>query len=262
MNYWVKRALANQNNAERLAATYKKRQAAYFNQAHKIIELRLESLLGDLEAGYTPTRTELWQMVKWSKLKEQIEKSTNAVGRLQTEDIDEIANRIYQDTVGLTLREFRKDGKFGVRSEEQTQQILNATWNDVKYSEKVWGGNSVANRIGSNSNVLAGRIEKDLQDLICLGKSPNKIKEALATDFRVAYHNADRLIRTEANHIYNQAAKDSYKAAGVEQIEFYPEDDCCEECAELKGIYDTDSVPLLPVHPNCRCCYIPVVELK
>jgi SPP1 gp7 family putative phage head morphogenesis protein len=109
---------------------------------------------------------------------------------------------------------------------------------------------------------LNDRLTKDLQDMICLGKSPNQIKERLAADFNTAYHNADRLIRTEANHIYNSAAKDGYKAAGVEQVEFYPEVDCCEECESYKGTYDINNVPLLPIHPNCRCCYIPVVSLE
>lgn len=262
MKYWQKRILQNQNKAEKLASTYASRQAKYFTDAHKIIELRLESLLSDIEAGYTPTRTELWQMVKWTQLREQIERETGVIGRLQTNDIDEIANKVYTETVGLTLREFSEDSKFGVRSEEQTRQILNATWNDVKYSERVWGGNSVSNRIGKNSKVLSQRIEKDLQDLICLGKSPSKIKAQLADDFKVAYHNADRLIRTETNHIYNQAAKDSYKSAGVEKVYVITEPDCCDACAEMDGVeYYIDNAPLLPIHPNCRCCIAPVVSL-
>lgn len=262
MNYWQKRALANQTKTEKLASSYVRRQDAYFKQAHKIVELRLESLLSDIEAGYTPTRTELWQMVKWSRLKQDIEQQTHIIGRLQTNDIDEIANRVYEETVGLTLREFRQDGKYNVRSPQQTSQILNAAFEDVKYSQRVWGGNSVANRISANSQQLNLRISKDLEDMICLGKSPNKIKEALANDFKVAYHEADRLIRTEASHIYNQAAKDSYKAAGVEKVEIITEPDCCEDCAAYGDKeYTIDTIPLLPIHPNCRCCISPIVSL-
>lgn len=260
MNYWMKRALDNQAKAERLSSTYIKRSQQYFIEAHKAIEAKLDSLLVSIDAGYVPTRTELWQMVKWTNLKQEIEKQTGAVGRLQIKDIDEIANRVYEETVGLTLREFRGDGKYSLYSPEQTKQILNAAFEDVPYSQKVWGGNSVGARINTNSQVLNQRLGKDLEDMICLGKSPNKIKAQLARDFDTAYYNADRLIRTEASHIYNTAAKEGYKAAGVERVEMLAEDDCCEECAALAGEYNINSAPLLPIHPNCRCCYIPVVS--
>ena len=262
MDYWRQRAINNQNKAERLSGSYIQRQAAYYKKAHKRIEQRLDSLLADMGAGVIPSRTELWRMVKYTNLKQEIEKQTKIIGRLQMEDIDEIANRVYEETVGLSLRDFRGDGKFNTTSAEQTKQILNAAFEDVSYSQKVWGGTTVGARITNNSEVLAQRINKDLVDMICLGKNPDSIKQALSIDFETAYHNADRLIRTEANHIYNAAAKDSYKAAGIQRVEFFPEPDCCEDCAEYKGIYDIDNVPLLPIHPNCRCCYIPIVELN
>lgn len=260
MSYWSKRALENQANAEKLSASYIKRSQNYYNTAYAAVETKLDGLLAAMDIGYTPTRTELWNMVKWTNLKQEIEKQTGIIGRLQMEDIDEIANRIYEDTVGLTLREFRGDGKYSLFSQEQTKQILNAKFKDVPYSQKVWGGSTVGGRIGTNSSVLNSRLQKDLEDMICLGKSPTKIKERLANDFGTAYHNADRLIRTEANHIYNEAAKEGYKAAGVQNIEMLVEDDACEDCQALSGEYSIDNVPLLPIHPNCRCCYVPVVS--
>ena len=261
MSYWVKRILDNQAKAEKLANSYIKRSQAYYIKAHNAIEAKLDGLLVAIYNGYTPTRTELWQMVKWTNLKQEIEKQTGIIGRLQMEDIDEAAYKVFEDTVGLTLGEFRGDGKYNLYSPQQTQQILNAAFEDVPYSQKVWGGSSVGARISNNSQVLNNRLAKDLEDMICLGKSPNKIKAQLARDFKTAYSNADRLIRTEASHIYNTAAKDSYKAAGVERVQMLIEDDACEECQALAGEYDIDSIPILPVHPNCRCCYIPIVNL-
>lgn len=260
MSYWQKRALDNQAKAERLAHNYAQRSRNYYQKAHAAIEARIDSLIAAMDAGYVPTRTELWNMVKWTNLKEEIEKQTGIIGRLQIEDIDEVANRVYEETVGLTLREFQSN-RYNLYNAQQTQQVLNAAFEDVKYSEKIWAGSSVGSRIHSNCQVLNLRLMKDMEDMVCLGKSPTKIKEALAADFKTAYSNADRLVRTEANHIYNTAAKEGYKAAGVERVEMLVEDDACDECAALAGEYDIDRVPILPVHPNCRCCYIPVVTL-
>lgn len=78
-------------------------------------------MLGDIEAGYIPTRSELWRMVKWTALKQEIEQQTNTIGRLQINDIDAAANRVYEETVGLTLREFRGDGKYNLTSAAQAR---------------------------------------------------------------------------------------------------------------------------------------------
>jgi hypothetical protein len=35
----------------------------------------------------------------------------------------------------------------------------------------------------------------------------------------------------------------------------------CEDCLALDGkTFDIDKAPTLPIHPNCRCCYVPVVK--
>ena len=78
-------------------------------------------------------------------------------------------------------------------------------------------------------------------------------------DLNVSYNTANRLIRTEASYTFNSANKERYQEMGAKQIEIFIEDDACEECQNLKGVYDFDVVPIVPIHPNCRCCYLPVV---
>jgi SPP1 gp7 family putative phage head morphogenesis protein len=47
----------------------------------------------------------------------------------------------------------------------------------------------------------------------------------------------------------------------VEWLSATEDDRVCDECEALNGqIFDIDSVPEIPVHPNCRCCTAPVVE--
>ena len=39
------------------------------------------------------------------------------------------------------------------------------------------------------------------------------------------------------------------------------EDNTCEICGELDGKYfNLNNAPKIPIHPNCRCCHIPVVD--
>ena len=62
---------------------------------------------------------------------------------------------------------------------------------------------------------MGKRVKQDITDMLISGKSPGAIKKALQGDLNMNYYAADRLVRTEANHYYNDAAMKSYKAAGV-----------------------------------------------
>lgn len=78
---------------------------------------------------------------------------------------------------------------------------------------------------------------------------------------------ADRIVRTELTRIQNAAAADTYKAAGIEKYEYSAVDDdrTSEECAALDGkIFRLDEAVVgenfPPIHPNCRCTIIPIVD--
>ena len=79
---------------------------------------------------------------------------------------------------------------------------------------------------------------------------------------------AELMARTLTIWSYNEGAQESYKDAGVTENEWLvTEDDAlCDECAELDG----EKRPLgedfgtgvthPPLHPNCRCALLPVLE--
>ncbi len=71
---------------------------------------------------------------------------------------------------------------------------------------------------------------------------------------------AEMISRTEAIAASNEGALHRYESEGVSKSEFYPSPDACEECLPLAGEYITkDSHGVIPVHPNCRCVWLPVV---
>lgn len=102
-----------------------------------------------------------------------------------------------------------------------------------------------------------------MAECIVTGKSPDKAKKILMEKFDVSYHNADRLIRTEMAHVYNQSTLDKYRQAGITEVQVIETDDArtCEECRKLnKKIFPINEVPLLPLHPNCRGVYLAVIK--
>ena len=70
---------------------------------------------------------------------------------------------------------------------------------------------------------------------------------------------ADIIAITETNRAYNAEAIDQYQQAGVTEFEWLAYDGACEECLDQEGTHSlADEYP--PLHPNCRCAVVPVVE--
>ena len=79
----------------------------------------------------------------------------------------------------------------------------------------------------------------------------------------MSYHRANTLVRTEVAHIQTEAAKQRYKDYGVEYVEVLvdPDERTCPLCKKLIGKrWRVNETPPLPVHPNERCCLVPVVN--
>lgn len=71
---------------------------------------------------------------------------------------------------------------------------------------------------------------------------------------------AEMISRTEVIAASNEGALHRYELEGIGKSEFYPSPDACDKCLALIGEYITkDSHGMIPVHPNCRCTFLPVV---
>lgn len=83
----------------------------------------------------------------------------------------------------------------------------------------------------------------------------------------IGLQRARTLARTETIAAYAKASLNSYRDAGLSgvsaDVEFATADDdeVCPECEELEGnVYSIDDADgVIPVHPNCRCSWLPVV---
>jgi len=72
---------------------------------------------------------------------------------------------------------------------------------------------------------------------------------------------AKMIARTETIMASNEGALTGYESSGVvEKAEFYPAPDACDDCLAEVGEYPIEEAHgKIPVHPNCRCCWLPVV---
>ena len=73
---------------------------------------------------------------------------------------------------------------------------------------------------------------------------------------------AKKIARTEVIAASNEGALRGYEDAGIMKAEFYAalDERTCEECMSYHGnVYPVmEAHGLIPVHPSCRCTYIPI----
>lgn len=194
-------------------------------------------------------RTELYNLRHFATLREQIANEITGLAINDNENLKALLEKITGKTFEENLTEFGLP--FDIFAEQQAAGIVAQNWSGVKFSERIWG----------NANDFNARVMETIEEMILGGKSPDELKKALMRDYSVSFHEADRLIRTEASHAYNAAAVESYKDAGLQHVEFLAEADCCDKCAPFRSRrFPIEAPPMIPVHPNCRCTYLPVIE--
>lgn len=125
-------------------------------------------------------------------------------------------------------------------------------------------GKTFSDRIWQDTSKLAVHVRNDVEQALIQGTSPEKLARKVKSDFGSTAYCAQRVINTEVARATSAAQTESYKASGVVNRVMWDatlEDNTCDECAALDGkIFDIDDTPDLPIHPNCRCALIPVVD--
>ena len=250
--YWKNRAVLmeadKEKRAEELSNRMRKQyRRAFYRLTDDINELYAEVLsnggLDGLQA------TQLYNLNSYSKIRAHL---ADLVQDLSTElnfELESLLNYLSISTLKTNGAEFGVE--FNRFSQWQAEEIAKQNWSGIKFSDRVWG----------NSNHFSSRVMEDIEKLIIDGKTPDQLKKQLMKDFNASFHEADRLIRTESSRVYNQAALQSYIDAGCTEVDFLAEADCCELCEPYSGKrYPINYAPFIPVHPNCRCTYLPVIE--
>lgn len=125
-------------------------------------------------------------------------------------------------------------------------------------------GKIFSDRVWENTNELANRIYNDIIRCVEIGIRPREIAKQIKDDFGVSAYQAARLVNTELAKVVSDAQLDVYRNSGVvEKVMWMAtlENNTCETCADYDGKeFLLNDAPKIPVHPNCRCCYVPIVD--
>ena len=166
--------------------------------------------------------------------------------------VTDTLTEVYKDTYTSLTEDL--NFKKGVISSSTVKMALEQEWSGANYSSRVW----------SNTDNLAKAIKNQL--IIGLNKGINyrTMSQNITKKFETSYRNAERMVRTETNHIQNQATLMGYKDAGVVKYQFLAVMDSrtSHTCANLNDeVFKTEDATegenYPPMHPNCRSTTVP-----
>lgn len=116
------------------------------------------------------------------------------------------------------------------------------------------------------------QISRQLAQGMAEGLGPQAMARRLADRVdKIGRTRARTLARTETISAHADASLNVYEEAGVQGVSVMAElttaqdDQVCPECAALEASTSADPIPIaeargmIPVHPNCRCAFLPVV---
>lgn len=118
------------------------------------------------------------------------------------------------------------------------------------------------------TDAMDQQISRVLAQGIAEGRGPQQIARDLNNKVDgIGRHRARLLARTEIVSAHSEASLNAYEEAGVEGVAVQAEwstagdDAVCAQCEAMQGRTFTMKAAhgLIPLHPNCRCAWLPVI---
>lgn len=257
MAYWENRlARAQDAITQKNLKQIEKQLAKYYaTTAKKVIkdfENTYNKVLKAVEEGKQITPADLYKLDKYWSLQGQLRQELQKLGEKQVVALTKTFElNFFEVYYSLTIEGL---DAFSTIDSAMAQQMINSVWvaDNKTYSQRIW----------ENTERLMETLNEELINVVVAGKKTTDLKNKLQERFGVSYRRADMLARTELCHIQTEAAKQRYKDYGIEYVEVLVDEDArtCDLCKELIGKkFPVNGVMPLPVHPNERCCLVPVI---
>lgn len=216
-------------------------------------ESTYEKLLSTIEQGKQPVPADLYKLDKYWKMQGQLKLELEKLGKKQITYL----SKVFETNFFEVYHSLNIDGKalFNRIDIPSARKLINSIW--------VADGKTFSQRVWDNTSRLLETLNEQLDYCVLTGKKTSELKQMLQDRFGVSYRRADTLVRTELCHVQTVAAQQRYEDYGIQYVEVLvdPDNKTCEKCKELMGKkFPVHATPPLPVHPNERCCLVPVID--
>lgn len=207
---------------------------------------------GELKIGKRQRYTTLKQLEK-QLLEQGQELGLIDVGHT-TQILSDVYEESYYKTAFILDKGIEAGIDFALLKPEFVKAAVNMPIEGKMFSDRIW----------ANKDLLVNRVRQTVEQGMIQGTSIDKLARAVKNEFGRSAYEGKRLVVTETARCQSMAQYEIYSEAGVEQVMWSAtlEDNCCADCQGYDGeTFDLDDPgkPEIPLHPLCRCAWIPRV---
>lgn len=249
--YWEKRIAKNTWNIYNSLEQKNKALLEMYQEASTSISDELYKLAEKMKTA-TPMLSDMHRFNRLTKLQENINSIIKELGN----DLENFGKKnMYEGFSNnyKTIMEALGQIDFAMPNKKLMEQLLNKPWLGSNFSERLW----------KNTKVLAMNLNDILTTGLVQGKTVTEMAIQLNNRMNQGFNAAHRLVRTETMHYLNESSFMAYKDAGCEKVQYWAAEDerTCPRCGMKHGnTYSLKDRPILPLHANCRCTYLPVID--
>ena len=168
---------------------------------------------------------------------------------------DDIQHEMERDLIQTAMKEDRRlAGILGdsvIGNEEYAKQLVNASFRNATFSERIWGRNMPDLRI---------HLEAELRNGLVQGIGSVELARRFRKHYGGSVKDTERLMTTEMCRLQTAVQKESFERNGYKEYMFITSgnDNVCPDCQALHGQHFKVSemqagVNAPPMHPRCHC---------
>lgn len=250
-NYWIERTAEETWKVYNDLEKQNKALINFYAKAIEDINKEVSYLLSRIESGEI-TRSELYNYRRLMQLNQNL---NNRMVDLALNLDNHVKGRI-EEGIKKNYKKLNEalEVDFSMNNDKLIEMLFANNWSGEMFSEKIW----------ESTETLAAQLNSIVKTHLIKGSSIKVITDIIKNKMDSHYKNTLRVVRTETMHYLNASSLQSYKDAGIEEVEMLAAKDerTCEICGGEHGKkYPINEVPILPLHPHCRCTTIPVVHI-
>lgn len=199
-----------------------------------------------LESGGVST-TKLYQYGRMKALSANINKELKRLGKKEYDVIKTELEYAYRDALGEFPKAFGLVD-FALPNTKAIERIIMTPWLDRTFSDSIW----------KNKTKMLQVLQKELLNCVSLGYSKDKAITQLMAKTGACFSDAERLVRTELMHFYNDASDTVANKAGYKYKMWLTAKDerVCETCRKLEDCEPFPVEAQVYSHAKCRCTFI------
>lgn len=252
--YWEKRIASETWKVYNSLEEKNKELLQFYIEASESVKDELYRLAEKYSKDGVLSLSEMYKQNRLAELNKKYENIIEELGRTTEELARENMQQGFQDVYEKTAKGMG-DNDFSMPNKKLMEKMMETPWRGDNFSGRLW----------KNQKKLAVSLNDVLLTGLQQGKTVTEIAIALHNRMGQGFNDCHRLVRTESMHYLNDATLHRYKDAGVEYVQIWAalDERTCDTCGGYhEKVYPIDKCPAVPLHANCRCTVLPVVDEK